>query len=39
MRTFKQHVDVLLADGKTRLKVAITAQAARVWGWMKAKKC
>ncbi len=36
----QQHVEVLLADGKTRLNVAITAQSAeRSWDSMRAGRC
>jgi molybdate transport system regulatory protein len=35
----QQHVEVLLADGQTRLNVAITAQSAESWGSMRARRC
>lgn len=35
----QQHVEVLLADGKTRLNVAITAEALRSWDSMRARRC
>lgn len=35
----QQHVDVLLADRQTRLKVAITAQSAERLGPMRVRKC
>ncbi len=38
MMTFNRHVDVLLADGKTRLKVAITAQSGARLGLDEGKE-
>jgi molybdopterin-binding protein len=35
----QQHVEVLLADGQTRLNVAITAQSAERWASMRARRC